>query len=500
MLFTVPAGGGFTLGCKVPRAVPGVLIRVATGSMRIRVLGQFVPVSIAVLALAEAAIAFVAVYAAVCVRFETPVSHLRLLEREIGLLSPRAVLFSLIVVICLLAFGLYSARQRAQLSGVLVRVVAALLVASAAVAALFYLLPSLRLWRGVEALAILITGCGIVISRLVFVRAVNQDIFKRRVLVYGAGASAGAVASLRRISDRRGFQLVGFVQPPDEARTVSPERVLDPQGDLRGLCERMNVTEVVVAMDDRRRGFPLRELLDCRLVGVEVTELLTFLERETGRVRIDVLNPSWMIFGPGFRRDPLRLFSARMLDLSASLCVLALSWPFMLLTVLAIKCEDGLNAKVLYKQRRVGLGGREFNVLKFRSMRPNAEANGAVWAQRSDPRVTRVGAIIRKLRIDELPQILNVLRGHMSFIGPRPERPEFVAELAEKIPYYVQRHYVKPGITGWAQLCYPYGSSEQDALEKLQYDLYYIKNNSLLFDLAILVQTAEVVLLGKGAR
>jgi len=178
----------------------------------------------------------------------------------------------------------------------------------------------------------------------------------------------------------------------------------------------------------------------------------------------------------------------------------SLSLPAMLLTVLAIKLEDGLTAPALYSQRRVGLGGREFNVLKFRSMRQDAELNGAQWAQHSDPRVTRVGAVIRKLRIDELPQILNVLRGHMSFIGPRPERPEFVAELAEKIPYYVQRHYVKPGITGWAQLCYPYGSSEQDALEKLQYDLYYIKNNTLLFDLAILVQTAEVVLLGKGAH
>jgi lipopolysaccharide/colanic/teichoic acid biosynthesis glycosyltransferase len=172
----------------------------------------------------------------------------------------------------------------------------------------------------------------------------------------------------------------------------------------------------------------------------------------------------------------------------------------MLLTVLAIKLEDGWRAPALYSQRRVGLGGRTFNVIKFRSMRQDAELNGVQWAQLEDPRVTRVGAVIRKLRIDELPQIFNVLRGQMSFVGPRPERPEFVAELSEKIPYYVQRHSVRPGITGWAQLCYPYGSSEQDALEKLQYDLYYIKNNNLLFDLAILVQTAEVVLLGKGAR
>jgi exopolysaccharide biosynthesis polyprenyl glycosylphosphotransferase len=218
-------------------------------------------------------------------------------------------------------------------------------------------------------------------------------------------------------------------------------------------------------------------------------------------VRIDVLNPSWMIFGEGFRRDPLRLFSSRGLDLAASSLILLLTFPFMLLTALAIKLEEGLRAPVFYAQQRVGLGGKTFNVLKFRSMRQDAERDGqARWATKGDSRVTRVGALIRKCRIDELPQILCVFRGHMSFVGPRPERPEFVADLAQKIPYYVQRHCVKPGITGWAQLCYPYGSSEQDALEKLQYDLYYIKNNTLLFDLGILLQTVEVVAMGQGAR
>jgi sugar transferase (PEP-CTERM system associated) len=290
------------------------------------------------------------------------------------------------------------------------------------------------------------------------------------------------------------------VRPPDEEPGVPSERVLESEGDLCALCERLGVTEVVVAMDDRRRGFPIPELLECRLAGVDVTELLTFLERETGRVHIDVLNPSWMIFAQGFKRDPLRLLSSRALDLFASLAVLVVALPAMVLTFIAIKIEDGWQAPALYRQARVGLGGKVFKVLKFRSMRQDAELNGAQWAQYADPRVTRVGAIIRKLRIDELPQVFNVLRGHMSFVGPRPERPEFVAQLAEKIPYYVQRHCVKPGITGWAQLCYPYGSSENDALEKLQYDLYYIKNNSLLFDLAILIQTAEVVLFGKGAR
>src|SRR5215469_14404506 len=468
--------------------------------MRIRVLGQFVPVSIAVLAFIEWTIAFFALYAAVCIRFGVPLLHARDLEREFGPLWPRAAVFASVVVVCLLAFGLYSGRQRAQLTGVFLRLTAALVVASGAMAAIYYLLPSLHLWRGVAALAAIFAGLGVLASRLVFARAVDQDIFKRRVLVYGAGISAGAIANLRRSTDRRGFFLVGFVRPPGENTEVEAERLLDPAGDLRGLCERLGVTEVVVAMDDRRRGFPIRDLLECRLAGVDVTELLTFLERETGRVRLDVLNPSWMIFGQGFRRDPLRLFSSRTLDVLASLAVLALAAPFMLLTVIAIKLEDGWRAPAIYRQLRVGLGGRTFNVFKFRSMRQDAELNGAQWAQHGDPRITRVGAVIRKLRIDELPQVINVLRGHMSFVGPRPERPEFVAELSEKIPYYVQRHCVKPGITGWAQLCYPYGSSEQDALEKLQYDLYYIKNNNLLFDLAILVQTAEVVLLGKGAR
>jgi sugar transferase (PEP-CTERM system associated) len=467
--------------------------------MRIRVLGQIVPVPIVVLALVEALLAYLALYAAASLRFWSPLSALRPLQQRIGPLWPLALAWAVSVVVCLLAFGLYSGRQRASFTGIVLRMVAALLVAWGGLAALQYAVPRLHLWRGVTLIAAFLTGCAVIASRLVFAHAVDQTLFKRRVLVYGAGASASAIASLRRSTDRRGFQLIGFVQPPGEEATVPAEQLLEP-GDLCALCDRLGVTEVVVAMDDRRRGFPIRDLLECRLVGVDVTELLTFLERETGRVRLDVLNPAWIIFGPGFRRDPLRLFSSRILDLLASIGVLTFAAPFMLLTVIAIKLEDGWRAPALYSQARVGFAGRTFNVIKFRSMRQDAELNGAQWARRGDPRVTRVGAVIRKLRIDELPQIFNVLRGHMSFVGPRPERPEFVEELSEKIPYYVQRHCVKPGITGWAQLCYPYGSSEQDALEKLQYDLYYIKNNNLILDLFILLQTAEVVLLGKGAR
>jgi sugar transferase (PEP-CTERM system associated) len=466
--------------------------------MRIRLLGQYVHMSIAVLATVEAAMFFGIFFGSA--RFG---AHVGLTIR--GLqgtpLWGRPALFCAVLTLSLLAFGLYSARQRARTGGMIVRIIAAVGAGLCAVLVLFYLIPNLWIGRGVIVLATLGVLLGIGISRLVFHQVVDESLFKRRVIVYGCGRNAAPISRLRRRSDRRGFELVGFVQPEGEDCTMSPSLVLEKRGSLAQLCVQLDVVEVVVAMDDRRRGFPILELLDCRLAGIDVTELLTFLERETGRVRIDVLNPSWMIFGEGFRRDPVRLFSSRALDIAASSLILFFSLPLMLLTALAIKLEEGWRAPVFYAQERVGLGGHTFKVLKFRSMRQDAERDGqARWAQKGDSRVTRVGNIIRKCRIDELPQILCVFRGHMSFVGPRPERPEFVAELAQKIPYYVQRHCVKPGITGWAQLCYPYGSSEQDALEKLQYDLYYIKNNTLLFDLGILLQTVEVVVMGQGAR
>jgi sugar transferase (PEP-CTERM system associated) len=466
--------------------------------MRVRLFGQYVHVSIAVLAAIEAVIFFGSMLLAYRVRFETWMPAAPASSHALWFCIAE---FGTVNLISVLAFGLYSSRQRARTAGVFVRLVAAILAAGVVTAAIYYTVPDLWLGRGVLALASLFSLVGAALCRGVFARIMDERLFKRRVLVYGVGQRTAAISGLRRRADRRGFEIVGFVQPDGESVAVPADRILDASGGILELCSRLDVHEIVVAMEDRRRGFPILGLLECRLAGIEVTELLTFLERETGRVRIDVLNPSWMIFGDGFRRDPLRLFSSRALDLVASVVLMILSLPVMILAMVAIKLEDGWRSPIFYGQARVGLGGQTFTVLKFRSMRIDAERDGqAQWAQKSDPRVTKVGMVIRKLRIDELPQILNVFAGHMSFVGPRPERPQFVAELAQKIPYYVQRHCVKPGITGWAQLCYPYGSSEQDALEKLQYDLYYIKNNTLLFDLAILVQTAEVVFMGKGAR
>jgi sugar transferase (PEP-CTERM system associated) len=466
--------------------------------MRVRLLGHHIPLSMATLAILEAAAIFGSLIAARFLRFHwTP----NAVDYDLGPLWARGLLITGAILASTMAFGLYSERQRARTVGILVRVIASVAAGIAAAALGFYLIP--HLWIGRPVL--LITGILVValmlLLRLGFSRLVDPTTFKRRVLVYGTGQRAQPMAGLRRRSDQRGFVIVGFVRPPGADLALPPDRQVYAGEVLLKLCERHEVDEIVIAMDDRRQAFPVRELLDCRLAGIDVTDLPTFLERETGRVRLDVLNPSWLIFGEGFKRGSFRLQSARVLDLVAASALFILTCPLMVATVLAIKLEDGWRSPVFYQQERVGFGGRIFRLLKFRSMSVDAEAAGQpMWAQKNDSRVTRVGTVIRKLRIDELPQIINVLHGQMGLVGPRPERPQFVQQLTEKIPYYVERHSVKPGITGWAQLCYPYGSSEQDALEKLQYDLYYIKNSNLLFDIAILVQTLEVVVMGKGAR
>jgi sugar transferase (PEP-CTERM system associated) len=411
-----------------------------------------------------------------------------------------AVLFAILGLASVWALGLFSVRQRAGFAGMSLRSLSGALIAGL----LSYLLSRITSIGEIDGPTIsLITVTGALLSSLVVAvvgKLINEDVFRRRVLVYGAGVRAQSMMSLRRRTDQRGFRLLGFVPLQEEAVEVPPDRLVKSNGALLDCVRALEVDEIVVAMDDRRRNFPIAELLQCRLGGVEITDVVSFLERETGKVHLDVLNPSWLIFGEGFRRDALRRIEERLFDVISSSLLLMLTSPVLLLTALAIWVDSGFRGPVFYRQVRVGYGGRNFNVIKFRSMRVDAEKNGAVWATAGDSRVTRVGNVIRKLRIDELPQIINVLRGDMSFVGPRPERPEFVAQLAESIPYYSERHWVKPGITGWAQLCYPYGASERDAVEKLQYDLYYVKNHSLLFDIMVLAQTVEVVLLGKGAR
>lgn len=467
--------------------------------MAIRIFQHYWQLHLALLAFVETVIFFFAPYGAALVRFD---STLPQIEGFLGPMLPRGLMFAGVWFVSMTAMGLYNSRQRSRLSGLLARVAASILGGAMLVAILFYLFPALHIGRGALLLSAALAFGGVVIVRTVFDTMVDEDVFKRRVLIYGAGRRADSIARLRRRSDRRGFVVCGYVAAEgDDASSVPATETISGPEDLLNLCATRRVDEIVVAMDDRRRRFPMEQLLECRLEGVEIIELVSFLERETGKVRLDILNPSWMIFSEGFRQGRIHGTFERVFDVVASLALLALAGPFMLLTAIAIKLVEGPRATIFYRQVRVGQYGRPFKLLKFRSMREDAERDGkAQWAQKNDSRVTAIGSFIRTTRIDELPQILNVLRGEMSFVGPRPERPEFVEQLNESIPYYRERHTIKPGITGWAQLCYPYGSSEQDATEKLQYDLFYVKNHSLLFYLAILVQTVEVIVWRKGAR
>jgi sugar transferase (PEP-CTERM system associated) len=450
------------------------------------------------LALADFVLFMGAPFAAVALRFNADPARM---HEVLDTLWPVAVIFALIMWLAMLAMGLYAPRQRARALGIVVRVVLAAAGTSFVCAAIFYLLPSVLIGRGVLAIAAGLAGTVAVALHLLLERHFAEEMLKRRVLVYGSGRRASAIRRLRRRSDQRGFTLVGFVRAAGDESTEHLDRLVDPGPELYGYCVRNHVDEIVVALDDRRRDFPVVELLHCKIRGIQVVDVVDFLEREAGCIQLDIMNPGWMIFSSGFRNGFAAELATRILDICSSLVVLLLAWPLILIAAAAIKLGDGWHAPIIYSQMRVGKDDRVFRLHKFRSMRTDAESDGkARWAMKGDPRVTRVGAVLRKIRIDELPQVFNVLCGDMSFVGPRPERPEFVAQLERSIPYYRERHSVRPGLTGWAQLCYPYGSSAQDAAEKLKYDLFYVKNRGLLFNLMILLQTIEVIAMGKGAR
>lgn len=466
----------------------------------VRILNGHINIPIVLLVLIETGVVFISLHLAIMVRFAGFSDALGVFHATVGTIWPRALLVSGVMLLTIASMGLYQLRQRTRFAGIVIRLLIAVLLAEAALGLIFYLVPSLLVGRGLLGLAGAFAFIGLALVRFVFLRVVDEDIFKRRVLVWGAGTRAATITKrLRRRADQRGFKIVGFVRAPGDADEMPDHKVIQPGEHLVRLALRTKAEEIVVAPDDRRSAFPLAELLECRLSGIEISDILAFIERETGRVDVRLMHPSWFIFSRGFRNDALRLTSKRLFDLAVATVVLLIASPIALATAIAIFVED--RGPVVYRQARVGRGGRTFRMLKFRSMRVDAEPNGeAVWASQNDRRVTRVGALIRKLRIDELPQVLNVLVGHMSFVGPRPERPEFVANLAQAIAYYPERLSVKPGITGWAQVSYRYGSSEKDAQDKLEYDLYYVKNHSLAFDLMVLLRTVEVVLFGLGSR
>lgn len=418
-----------------------------------------------------------------------------------GTIWPEAAIFAIVLLLSMTAMGLYNKRLRERLEGVIIRMVLAFLVGTMCLTVLFYSFLDMFLGRGVLALSLLAAFAMIVILRAFLGRLLDEPQNRRRIVVLGTGKSASSITRLRRRTDLIGLKLVGFVPVNGEERDVPDERILMPEQPFSDWVQAQAIDEVVVAPDERRRNLDMTQLMSCRAAGVGVVDLNTFIERETGSLLLDSMTPGWFAFSNGIHSPLVNDRVKRLLDIAVSSAVLAIASPLIAAAAMAIWLESGRQGPILYRQTRVGRNGEPFEVFKFRSMRTDAEQPGqAQWAQTNDPRVTRVGAILRRFRIDELPQLFNILRGDMSFVGPRPERPEFVESLRQSCPHYADRHRVKPGLTGWAQIRYPYGASEEDAFRKLQFDLYYVKNRTVYLDLVILLQTAEVVLWGHGVR
>ena len=414
----------------------------------------------------------------------------------------KSAIIAVVTAVAMMATGLYQGQIREGMAGVLIRIIISFIASGILASLLFYLLPSLILGRGIMAIAYFQAFFIIGTIRVIFFEVVDTNAFKKRILIYGAGCTASHIdAKLRRKSDRRGFEIIGYVPLEHQDVDVEGRQLINSPKSLLEYAQNEKIDEIVVAISDVNHEIPVDDLVDCKLNGVTVIDILSFFEREAGQIRIDIIDPAWLVTSEGFRQGRFQDFVKRVFDIFASFIILTVASPFLLLTVIAILIEDGFKAPIFYSQVRVGKNGEPYRVYKFRSMRTDAEKAGkAIWASKVDNRVTRVGNFIRKTRLDEFPQIWNVLNGTMSFVGPRPERPEFVEELKKEIPYYDERHLVKPGVTGWAQLLYPYGSSVGDAYQKQLFDMYYVKNHSLFLDSLILLQTVEVVLFGKGAR
>jgi sugar transferase (PEP-CTERM system associated) len=422
------------------------------------------------------------------------------------LISSVSVLTFLVLVFSL-SVGLYETKLRETFRGIIRRIFVSLALS-------YFVVELLVLIFFPEALHnpyyFPVAAGSIVLSLVVFRYFISKlgllGLGGTRTIVIGAGERAAIIEKrMRRDADRLGFELLGFIPIPGDNREegIQNEKLLHVKIDenFRNFIADNEIDEVVIACDQRRGTLPVEILFDCRLGGVYVTDLLDFMERETGQIVVNLMYPSWVIYSNGFHsQNYLRVALDYTMNCLMATAVLLLAWPFMLLAAIIIFIEDikTKDASVFYKQERVGLNGRLFNIIKFRSMRHDAEKDGAKWATANDARVTKIGSFIRKFRIDELPQIWNVFRGEMSFIGPRPERSQFVDQLNREIPYYDQRHNVKPGLTGWAQLNYPYGASVEDSMEKLKFDLYYVKHQSFMLDMLILIRTVEVILFGKG--
>jgi sugar transferase (PEP-CTERM system associated) len=408
-----------------------------------------------------------------------------------------------ITVLCQLSFyyhELYDLTVVNSPRELLVRLLQASGAASLLLAVLYVVFPALIIGHGVLASSVLFFVVAVVVWRLLFLQVGSARRLQEHVLIVGTSASARTVA--REVLDQHdyAYTILGFIDddPAMIGRSIVNPKVIGTPADIVRLVRDHRVNRIIVGLSDRRGKLPVEELLEAKLQGVRIEEPETTYERLTGKIMLDELKPSWLIFSDGFRARGLTRAVKRGFDVALAVVGLVLASPLMILTAIAVRLDSA--GPILYAQERVGEHGRTFTLFKFRSMRTDAERGTPIWARDRDDRVTRVGRFIRLTRLDEIPQLWNVLRGDMSFVGPRPERPFFVEQLAEAIPYYRQRHAVKPGVTGWAQVKYRYGASIEDAREKLRYDLYYIKHLSIIFDLTIVFDTVKVILSRKGAQ
>jgi sugar transferase (PEP-CTERM system associated) len=406
--------------------------------------------------------------------------------------------FAAMMLTAMIAVGVYGADSLRSMRFACARLLVAVSLSIIALGFVDFVLGGHNFWRSTLAYGMALAIGFLVANRLVIGGILGTAAFRRRVLVLGAGARA---QRLRALAERpeSGFVIVGYIRMSENTPVVEEAIARSAIHNLTRFVENLGVSEVVLALEERRNALPLKDLLRIKTAGVHVNDFSSFIERETGRVDLDTVNPSWLIFSDGFSSGrAVSSVAKRMFDVGASALLLLFTAPVIVLFAILVKLDS--RGPAFFRQTRMGLYGAPFDVIKLRSMRTDAEAAGAQWASKDDPRVTRVGRFIRKVRIDELPQAWTVLKGEMSFVGPRPERPEFVADLEEQLPYYAERHMVKPGITGWAQVNYPYGASIEDSRHKLEYDLYYAKNYTPFLDLLIILQTLRVVLWHEGAR
>ena len=452
------------------------------------------------LVLSETVILMLAALAATYVRFGSE-SSAAVLEHRGWL---KLVMLTAVIQLAFYLFDLYDLPATRRYRRVIMNLLIALGVATVLLSILFYLVPALQLGRAVFLVDVTLILALIPAWRLLVAWSAGHPQLgvRERVLILGSGDQAIEVARATLERRHAGFHIVGFVDNKPElvGKSLINPSVIGLTADIGALVKQYQVDRIVVAVADRRGMFPTEELLNLSLSGrIAVEESARYYERLTGKIDSAMLRPSWLIFSRGNRFSDFDHHLRRVVNTAFAALGLVLSLPLMLLTAIAVKLET--RGPVFYTQERVGKKGRRFKIIKFRSMRVGAEStSGPVWAEEDDPRVTRVGRIIRKLRFDELPQFINVLRGEMNFVGPRPERPMFVDQLNAIVPYYSQRHVVKPGLTGWAQIKYPYGASVEDAIEKLRFDLYYVKNQSLLLDATIMFETIKTVLFGRGGR